>query len=109
MLEILLILAGLVGGVDGAGFGVGVSSGYALALMAVFDAGADEGGEQRMRSQGLGLEFGMELAAYEPRVVGGFDDFDVDAVGGASGDAEASAGERVFVFAIEFVAVAMAL
>ena len=80
----------LIGGVDGARFGVG--GGYALALMAVFDAGADEGGEERVRGQGLGFEFGMELAAYEPRVVGGFDDFDVHAVGCASGDAEAGAG-----------------
>ena len=80
-----------------------------MALVAVFDAGADEGGEQRVRSQGFGFEFGVELAAEEPWVVGGFDDFDVHAVGSASGDAETGAGERVFVFAIEFVAVAMTL
>ena len=80
-----------------------------MALVAVFDAGADEGSEKRMRSQRFGFEFGVELAAEEPRVVGSFDDFDVHTVWGASGDAEAGAGERVFVFAIEFVAVAMAL
>ena len=34
----------------------------------------------------------MELAADEPWVVGGFDDFDVDAVRSASGDAESGAG-----------------
>ena len=45
-----------------------------------------------MRGQGFGFEFGVELAAYEPRVVGGFDNFYVDAVGGASGDAETGAG-----------------
>ena len=78
----------LVGGVDGAGFGVG----YALALVAVFYAGADESGEERMRGERLGLEFGMELATDEPWVVGGFDDFDVDAVRSASGDAESGAG-----------------
>ena len=80
-----------------------------MALVAVLYAGADEGGEEWVRGQGLGFEFGVELTAEEPGVVGGFDDFDVDAVGSASGDAEAGAGERVFVFAIEFVAVAMAL
>ena len=62
-----------------------------------------------MRGERLGLEFGMELAAYEPRVVGDFDDFDVHAIWGAPCDAEAGAGKRVFVFAIEFIAVAMAL
>ena len=81
----------------------------ALAAVAIFEAGADERGEERMRSQRLGFEFRMELAADEPRVVGGFDNFYVNAVRSASGDAEAGAGERVFVFAIEFVAMAMAL
>src|SRR5277367_2647562 len=61
-----------------------------------------------MRSQGFGFEFGMELAAYEPGVIGGFDYFYVDAVGGASGDAEAGAGQSFFVLAIEFVAMAVA-
>jgi len=60
--------------------------------MAILEAGADERGEQWMRSQRFGFEFGMELAAYEPGVVGGFDYFYVDAVGRASGDAETSAG-----------------
>src|SRR5580692_984347 len=51
----------------------------------------------------------MELAADEPRMVRSFDYFYVDAVGSASGDAEAGARESFFVLAIEFVAVAMAL
>lgn len=59
--------------------------------MAILEAGADERGEQWMRSQRFGFEFGMELAAYEPGVVGGFDYLYVNSVGGASGDAEAGA------------------
>ena len=50
--------------------------------MTIFQAGADEGGEERVRRQGFGFEFGMELAAYEPGVIGGFDYFYVDAVSG---------------------------
>ena len=58
----------------------------------VFEGSAYEGGEERMRLEGLGLEFGVELAAEEPGVIGGFDDFDVIFVGGAAGDAEAGVG-----------------
>src|SRR5271156_6885603 len=61
-----------------------------------------------MRSQGFGFEFGVELAAYEPRMIRSFDYFYVDAVGGAAGDAESGARQSFFVFAIEFVAVAVA-
>ena len=57
----------------------------------------------------LRFEFGMELAADKPRVVRRFDDFDVNAVGSASGDAESGARERFLVVAIELVAVAVAL
>ena len=42
-------------------------------------------------------------------MVGDFDDFDVNAVGGASGDAEAGARLACLVFAIEFIAMAVAL
>src|SRR5579859_5295213 len=59
--------------------------------------------------QGLGLEFGVELAAQEPGVFGGFDDFYVILVWSASGDLQARAGEDFFVIAIEFVAMAVAL
>lgn len=61
-------------------------------MVAIFQAGADEGGEERVRSQGFGFEFGVELAAYEPRMIRSLDYFHVDAVGGASGDAETGAG-----------------
>jgi len=53
----------------------------------VLERGADEGGEERVRLEGLGFEFGVELAAEEPRVVRGFDDFDVVVVGSTAGDA----------------------
>ena len=113
--------AALRRGGGGAGVGVGIRramgahvgrncvGGLTEAQMTVFKARAHERGKQRMRSERLGFEFGMELAADEPGVVRGFDDFDVHAVGCASGDAETGAGERFFVLAIEFVAVAMAL
>ena len=74
-------------GLDALGFGGGAG----LALF-VFEGGADEGGEEGMGLEGLGFEFGMKLAAEEPGVFGGFDDFDVIFVGGAAGDAEASVG-----------------
>src|SRR5882762_9941466 len=70
---------------------------------------ADEGKEERMRGQRLGLEFGMELAAEEPGMLRRFDDLDVLAVGRAAGDAESGIGERLFVLAVELVAVAVAL
>ena len=53
----------------------------------VIEGGADEGGEKRMRLERLGFEFGVELAAEEPGVVRGFDNFDVVVVGSATGDA----------------------
>ena len=59
--------------------------------MAIVEAGADEGGKERMRRERLGLEFWMELAAEEPGVIGHFDDLDVHAVGSAAGDAETGA------------------
>jgi len=57
-------------GCDGAGC-------WARLLEFVLERGAYEGGEERVRLEGLGFEFGVELAAEEPRVVRGFDDFDV--------------------------------
>src|ERR1700690_2097485 len=51
----------------------------------------------------------MELAADEPGMVRHLDDLHVHAIGSASGDTEAGARKRLIVFAIEFVAVAMAL
>ncbi len=59
-------------------------------------------------SRGLDLNSGMELAAEEPGVAGGLNNFDVIFVGGAAGDAQAGADQSFFVVAIEFVAVAVA-
>jgi len=55
----------------------------------VFHCGADEGGKERMRLEGLGFEFGMELAAEEPGVIGRFNNFDVVFVGSSASDSQA--------------------
>ena len=100
------------GGAKDRGWRLGFADGGcgcgALLLELVLEGGADEGREERMRLERLGLEFRMELAAEKPRVIRRFDDFDVIFVGSAAGDAEASSDEGLFVFAIEFVAVAVA-
>ena len=70
---------------------------------------ADERLEQRMRLERLGLEFRMELAADEIRMTGDFDDFDVRSVRRRAGDLQAAGNHRVFVLAVEFVAMAVAL
>ena len=62
-----------------------------------------------MRLQWLGFEFGVELAAEEEGMAGDFDDLDVSRIGGGSGKSQAAAGEQGFVFAVELVAMAMAL
>src|SRR4029077_13399621 len=77
----------------------------AQALPTVLEACVNERRKQRMRNQRLRFELGMKLAADEPGVVRDFHDFDVDAVRSAAGDAESSARERVFIFAIKLVTV----
>src|SRR5690348_202090 len=62
-----------------------------------------------MRLHGLGFELGVELAAQIPRVIGNLADFDVGAVRGLAGDAKPGGLETVFVFAVELVAMAVAL
>ena len=70
----------------------------------------DKGGEQRMRLQRLGFELGMELAAQIPGMVRHFADLDVDAVGRLRRSMPQAAGRQdLLVFAVEFVAVAVAL
>ena len=64
--------------------------------------------EQRMRHKRRRLEFRMELAGEKPGMVRSLYDLDVFAIGRAAADAETSGGERFFVFAIEFVTVAVA-
>ena len=44
-----------------------------------------------MRLERLRFEFGMELAAEEPGMVGSLEDFDVSVVGSVAGDAQARA------------------
>ena len=104
----------LRGGVGGDGYGLGAMrlSDFSYGPIFVFfmlDGGTDEGGEERMRFERLGLEFRMELAAEEPWMIGSFDDLDVVFVGSAAGDAKAGAGENFLVVAIEFVAMPMTL
>ena len=75
----------------------------------MFEGGADECGEERMRFEGLGFEFGVELAAEKPWMLGRLDDLDVIFVGRAAGDEQAGVRESFLVVAVEFVAVAVAL
>src|SRR5450759_3070463 len=80
-----------------------------LAPVALLFLRPDEAREQRVRLQRLGFELGVELAAEIPRMVGEFADLDVGIVGRLAGDLEARRLQALFVFAIELVAVAMAL
>src|SRR5258707_4966712 len=80
-----------------------------LASIAVLFGGADEALEQGVWLHGLGLEFGMELAAQIPRMVGELADLDVRIVRRLSRDLQARRLQATFVFAIELVTVAMAL
>jgi len=82
------------------GLGAARLTGQPRSVFLVFEGCSDKGGEQRMRFERPGFEFGVELAAEEPRVLGGFDDFDVVFVGGATGDAKAGGDEDLFVVAV---------
>src|SRR5258708_27925193 len=62
-----------------------------------------------MRFERLGLEFGVKLAAEKPRMVRRLNDLDVILVGSSAGDAQSRSGQNLFVVAVEFVAMAMAL
>src|SRR5579863_874910 len=75
---------------------------------AVFERRANEGPEQRMRFQRLGFELGMKLAAQIPGMAGQLANFNVDAVGRFAGQAQAMLLQHGLVFAIEFVAMAVA-
>src|SRR5579872_3362058 len=80
-----------------------------LPLTPILVRGLDELPEERMRFKWLGFEFRMELASKEVGMSGNFDDFYISSIRSRPGDAQARPGEQSFVFAIEFVAVAMAL
>src|SRR5260370_40943279 len=70
---------------------------------------ANECGEEWVRLQRLGFEFWMELAAEEPRVVRGLDNFHVILVGRAAGDAQSRGDQGFLDVAIEVVAGAVGL
>ena len=78
-------------------------------LQSVLVRGADERPEQRMRLQRLRLELGMELASDEVGMVRQLHHLDVSSVRRRSGNPQAARGQRFFVLAVEFVAVAMTL
>src|SRR5450759_1928266 len=80
-----------------------------LAPVALLFRRADEALEQRVRFHGLGFELGMELAAEIPRMVADLADLDVGIIGRLAGDLETRRLQALFVFAVELVAVAMAL
>src|SRR5271157_438696 len=75
----------------------------------VLIGGPNERLEQGMRLHGLGLELGMELAAEIPRMIGDLADFDVGLVGRLAGDPQSRGFQPFFIFAIELIAVAVAL
>src|SRR5260370_16117967 len=70
---------------------------------------ADEGLEKRMRLHGLGLEFGMKLAAQIPRVAGNLADLDVCQIRCLTRNLQAAGFQRVFIFSVELVAVPVPL
>src|SRR5579871_6475917 len=70
---------------------------------------ANECRKQWMRLQRLGLELGMKLAAQEPGMVGDFANLDVHRVRSLARDSESARGEDLLIFAVELVAMAVAL
>ena len=56
---------------------------------------------------GSGFQLRMELHTYVPGVVGNFHNFHQTAVGRQSAQAQAGAGERIAVFVVEFITVAV--
>src|SRR5690242_3510538 len=80
-------------------------------LEAVVIRRLDECREQRVRLERLGLELGVELAAEEIRMLllRQLDDFDIGTIGRRAGDAQACRGQRLLVFAVELVPMAMTL
>ena len=60
-------------------------------------------------ASGFGFEFGVKLATDKPRVVRGFDDFNVNAVRRAPSDSESGSRERFLILAVELVAMAVPL
>src|ERR1700693_3702371 len=69
----------------------------------------DERAEQRMRLQRLRLELGMKLASDEMRMIRQSHNLNVSSVGRRAGDVQPSRHHRLFVLAVEFVTMAVAL
>src|SRR5512135_2135441 len=72
-------------------------------------ARADEGLEERMRGERLGLELGVELAAEEPGMARSLDDLDQAVVRVDAGEDQARVRQRVPVRGVELVAMAVPL
>ena len=62
-----------------------------------------------MRSKRIGFEFGVELYADEPRVIGNFDDLGQHSVGREAGEHQAMLLQLAAVADVHFVAVAVTL
>src|SRR5215471_12996177 len=75
----------------------------------VLERCADEGAEQRVRLQRLGLELGMELAAQIPGMIGQLADLHVNSVRRFAGEAQSMPLQNAFVLAIELVTMTVAL
>src|SRR5215472_1740177 len=82
---------------------------WTQALLLVFQCRADERCKQRMRLQRLGLEFRMELAAEEPRMLGRLDNFHIIFVWRPSRNFQSRRHQRFLEVAVEFIAMAVAL
>lgn len=78
-----------------------------LLFSAYFFGGTNEIAEQGMGMVGSGFQLRMELHTYVPGVVGNFHNFHQTAVGRQSAQAQAGAGERIAVFVVEFITVAV--
>ena len=68
----------------------------------------DEALEKRMRLVRLAVEFRVELARDEKRMVRQFDDFDEFAVGRVAAENEVGLGKTVSLGVVEFVAMTVA-
>ena len=69
----------------------------------------DKGPEERVGDQGFGLELRMELATDEPGMIHYFHHFREAVVRGVSHDPHAIGSQRLLIFPVEFVTVAVAL
>src|SRR5437764_13495006 len=78
------------------------------ALQSILIRCFDERTEERMRLQGLGLEFRLELAAQEVGMIGTLHDLYVVAVRSAASKLQASTRQDGLILTLDFITVAMA-